>query len=224
MKRLMLAVWAGLVAVAVATPSFAADLPRPIFKAPAANPIYVPPFSWTGLYVGINGGYGWGKTSWTTPAGTTGDFNVKGGLVGGTLGYNMQFGSIVGGIETDVDASWIKGTNDPCGPCETRNNWLATARGRVGYAWDKFLPYLTGGAAFGNIKSNFAGGSDNNTKVGWTAGAGVEWAFMSEWSVKAEYLYVDLGSATCGVAVCGVDTDVSFRKVNIGRVGLNYRF
>ena len=67
----------------MATPSIAADLPRPVDKAPYKNsPVYVPPFSWTGFYVGINGGYGWGKSNWTVPG--TGDFDLKGGLIGGT--------------------------------------------------------------------------------------------------------------------------------------------
>src|SRR5471030_843937 len=137
MKRFMLAVCAGLLAVAVATPSFAADLPRPAYKAPFKNPIYVAPFSWTGFYIGINGGYGFGKSSWPN-AGTgltTGDFDVEGGLVGGTVGYNLQTGAWVWGVEGDIDASWIKGSTPAvfCVGCETRNDWLATGRGRIGY-------------------------------------------------------------------------------------------
>jgi outer membrane immunogenic protein len=226
MKRFMLAVCAGLLAVAVATPSFAADMPRPAYKAPFKNPIYVAPFSWTGFYVGINGGYGWGKSSWSDAFGISGDFNVKSALVGTTVGYNLQTGSWVWGVEGDIDVSWIKGSTPAlfCVGCETRNDWLATGRGRIGYAWDRWLPYLTGGAAFGDIKSNILGTSDTKTKIGWTVGAGIEYAFMGEWSVKAEFLYVDLGKATCGTAVCGIDTDVSFKKVNIGKIGVNYRF
>ena len=228
MKRFLLALGAGLLAIAVATPSFAADLPRPAYKAPFRNPVYVAPFSWTGLYVGINGGYGWGKTNWTfTGIGSTGDFNTKGGLVGGTVGYNLQTGAYVFGIEGDFDASWIKGSNSTfcvAPGCETKNQWFSTARGRVGYAWDRFLPYLTGGAAFGSIKMTPAANpSDTKNAVGWTAGGGVEWAFMGEWSAKLEYLYTDLGKVTCGAASCGVDTDVTF-KTNIVRVGVNYRF
>ena len=225
MKRFLTIACAGLLATAVASPSVAADLPRkaPIYKAP----VYVAGFSWTGFYVGINGGYGFGKSSWSNPLGSSGNFNVKGGLVGGTLGYNLQTGSWVFGLEGDVDASWIKGATTPfCGlpGCETRNRWLATGRGRIGYAWDRWLPYITGGAAFGDIKMTpFGGASETKTKIGWTLGGGFEYAFMGPWSAKIEYNYVDLGKATCGVATCGIDTDVKF-KANIVKVGVNYRF
>jgi outer membrane immunogenic protein len=228
MKRFMLAICAGLLAVAVATPSFAADLPRPAYKA-LRNPVYVAPFSWTGFYVGINGGYGWGKSDWSSAA-TTGSAKPKGGLVGGTVGYNLQTGAYVWGLEGDIDYSWIKGS-DTAGTgvcaapgCETKNTWLATARGRIGYAWDRFLPFLTGGVAFGNIKMSPNNTlSETKTNTGWTAGGGVEYAFMGEWSAKIEYLYVDLGKATCSAATCGIDTDVKF-KSNLVRLGLNYRF
>jgi opacity protein-like surface antigen len=129
----------------------------------------------------------------------------KGALVGATLGYNLQTGSWVWGLEADGDASWIKGSG--CGSnCETRNRWLGTGRTRIGCAWDRWLPYVTGGAAFGDVKmtpfSNCA--SENKTKVGWTAGVGVEYAFMGAWSVKLEYLYVDLGTSTFSVTTCGL--------------------
>ena len=168
MKRFILTACAGLLAAAVASPSFAADLPRPAYKAP---PVYVAPFSWTGFYVGINGGYGWGKSSWTEPLTSlsTGDFSTKGGLVGGTVGYNLQTGSWVWGLEGDFDFSWMKGTETTiCGTpgCETKNTWLATTRGRIGYAWDRWLPFITGGLAFGDIKATPGGGlSERATKT-----------------------------------------------------------
>ena len=225
MKRFLIAMGAGLLAAAVASPSFAADMRMPT-KAYRGDPVYVASFSWSGFYVGINGGYGFGKSSWTGTA-STGDFNVNGGLVGGTVGYNMQTGNFVFGLEGDFDASWIKGAETTfCGPvgCETKNTWLATGRGRIGYAWDRWLPFLTGGAAFGKIKMSDPGGlSESKTKLGWTLGAGVEYAFMGPWSAKLEYLYADLGKATCGAATCGLDTDVKF-KVNLIRAGVNYRF
>jgi outer membrane immunogenic protein len=227
MKRLLLAACAGLLAVAMGAPSFAADMPRPAYRPAYKAPMYIAPFSWSGFYVGINGGYGWGKSNWTNAAGSTGDFNTKGGLVGGTLGYNLQTGVWVWGLEGDFDASWIKGTDTTiCAApgCETRNRWLATARGRVGYASDRWLTFLTGGAAFGDIKMTPPGGaSETKTKVGWTLGGGVEYAFAGPWSAKLEYLYVDLGKATCGAATCGLDTQVTF-KSNIVRIGVNYRF
>lgn len=222
MKRIALSIGAGLLSLATAAPALSADFPR---KAPLYSSGYG--FSWTGFYVGINGGYGWGKSSWTNTAGSTGDFTVKGTLIGGTLGYNQQTGAFVFGIEADADASWIKGADTAtcgAGGCETRNRWLATGRGRIGYAWDRFLPYVTGGVAIGDLKMTTpVGTSETKTKVGYTLGAGVEYAFMGPWSAKLEYLYADLGKATCGAATCGLDTDVSFRT-NIVKLGVNYRF
>ena len=144
--------------------------------AKAAPAYVVPPlYNWTGFYVGINGGYGWGTSSFSAPF-TTGSFDTSGGLVGGTLGYNWQSGQVVFGLEGDLDWTSIRGSS-PCGAssCETRNDWLGTVRGRLGYAFDRFMPYVTGGAAFGNIKTSIAGfGSSSDTNIGWTLGAGIE--------------------------------------------------
>ncbi len=226
MKRFILSAVAALFAAATATPSLAADLARPAYKAP----IYVAPFSWSGFYIGINGGYGWAKSDWTSAV-TSGSTDPKGWLVGGTLGYNLQTGVWVWGLEGDIDWSNIKGsTTGGTGVCsgalgcETRNRWLATTRGRIGYAFDRWLPFITGGAAFGDVKmSPNTGLSETKTKVGWTVGGGLEYAFLSGWSAKAEYLYVDLGKSTCSAATCLVDTDVTFRA-NLFRLGVNYRF
>jgi outer membrane immunogenic protein len=158
--------------------------------------------------------------------------NVKGGLLGGTIGYNLQTGSWVWGLEGDLDASWMDGSSvggaagTVCSGagCSTKNKWFGTARGRIGYAWDRWLPYITGGASFGDIKATSnTGASVDKSKVGWTVGAGVEWAFTGAWSAKLEYLYADLGKITCDAATCGTSTDVSF-KTNVVRLGVNYRF
>ena len=134
------------------------------------------------------------------------DFNTSGGLVGGTLGYNYQMGQAVFGLEGDIDWSNIRGSASACAgtTCETRNDWLGTARGRIGYAFDRFMPYVTGGAAFGDIKASAAGiGDANETKAGWTVGGGVEAAIAGPWTAKVEYLYVDLGR---GASFVGSDT------------------
>jgi outer membrane immunogenic protein len=225
MKRFTLMACAGLMAAAMATPSLAADLPRPAFKAP----VYVAPFSWTGFYVGINGGYGWGNVDVSTPAGTTTSSNQTGWLIGGTAGYNLQTGNWVWGLEGDLDYALIKGNasnTTACagGTCTFKDTYFATARGRIGYALDRWLPYFTGGAAFSGVKATSATGvSSTNNSVGWTVGGGVEYAFLGAWSAKLEYLYADLGKSTCGVTICGVGTDFD-PKVNIVRAGINYRF
>jgi outer membrane immunogenic protein len=221
MKRFTLAACAGLLAALMALPSFAADMPRPAYKATSS----AEPWNWTGFYVGINGGYGWGKSSWTDPvaATTTGDFNFTGAQVGGTIGYNLQMSQIVLGAEADIDASWIRGT-DATVCCETKNTWMGTARVRLGYAFDRWLPFISGGAAFGDVRMTPLGfASATDTRFGWTAGGGLEYAFMGAWSAKVEYLYADLGRSSCGAGTCGVANDVTF-KTSIVRGGINYHF
>src|ERR1700691_4485339 len=149
MKRVFLA----LISVAALTATAAAaDLPprpapQPYYKAPA----YVPAFSWAGFYIGLNGGGGFGRSVWDT----TGGFDISGGLVGGTVGYNYQFGQAVAGIEADIDWADINGTtNTFCTfGCKTSDTWLSTVRGRLGYAADRFLPFVTGGVAFGDVRA-----------------------------------------------------------------------
>src|SRR5262245_58503958 len=225
----------GLLALAGGSAT-AADLAPYYQSGPGYNPIY----TWTGFYVGINGGGGWGTSKWDG----LNSFDVSGGLIGGTVGYNWQFGPAVVGAEGDIDWSGIKGTTTVLCPggCETRNKWLATVRGRIGYAFDRFLPYFTGGLAVGDINASLPltaglpvrpitptlpvpvspGGSITN--AGWTVGAGLEVGVVSNVSLKAEYLYVDLGNFNCGLN-CGLPPggNVSF-TTNIFRGGANLRF
>jgi len=206
----------------------AADMSRPAYRAPP--PAYVVPiYNWTGFYVGANAGYGWGSTNWSALGSS---FDLKGGLVGGQIGYNWQFGQFVYGIEGDIDWTNINGNSTVNGPlgcagnvCTTTNNFLSTVRGRVGYAIDRWMPYLTGGLAVGNIETTtpFTTGV-NQTNAGWTLGGGLEVAVAPNWTVKAEYLHVDLGSTNCGSA-CGfpLGNSVDF-TTNILRGGVNYKF
>ena len=185
---------------------------------------FIQPNTWTGFYIGINGGGAWGDSKWSS----IGTFDMSGAMVGGTVGYNWQFGSPwVLGLEGDVDWTNIDGSSNAicAAGCKTSNSWLATVRGRIGYAFDRFLPYFTGGAAFGEVKGSVAGfGSFSETKVGWTVGGGLEYAFVDNWTVKLEYLYVDLGKAHCNAACSGGDPfDVTF-QTGIVRGGVNYKF
>src|SRR5258708_23629308 len=191
-----------LLALAAAGAVRAADLSvAPIYKAP---PMAAPQaYNWSGFYVGLNGGGGWGTSNWDS----AGSFNLSGGVIGGTAGVNWQMGHAVLGFEGDGDWSNLKGssTSTRCvAGCSTNNDWLATVRGRAGYAFDRFLPYVTGGLAVGDIKAGtpgFAGATQTN--AGWTAGGGVELALTNNWTAKAEYLHVDLGNMNCGFN-CGV--------------------
>ena len=216
-----------LAALAFLTTSFAAraaDIPPPIYKGPRAVVAY---YNWTGFYVGLNAGYGFGSSDWS--AVPTASNKPTGFLVGGTLGYNYQVGSWVFGIEGDFDWSNVKGSAD-CAvgvTCETSSAWLATFRGRLGYAFDRWLPYLTAGGAYGNVKAEVSvpafglSASSSSSQFGWAFGAGLEYAFMGNWTAKIEYLYVDLGSFDTGPAP--IVNNVSFKE-NIVRAGLNYKF
>ena len=199
----------------------AADIPSPSYKAPAyVGPSYA---NWTGFYVGINGGYGFGTSNWDVPALA---LKPKGALAGATFGYNFQTGTWVWGLEGDYDWSGMKDSVGcyGAGTCETKLSWLATGRARLGYAgWSNWLPYITGGAAYGNVKASSPFGDASKSRLGWTAGVGVEYAFWSNWSLKLEYLYVDLGKFDCGLS-CGAAPDNVTFKSSLVRVGLNYRF
>jgi outer membrane immunogenic protein len=154
-------------------------------------------------------------------------------LLGATLGYNYQAGSSswVFGIEGDIDWSSIGG--QITGPVmgipatfETQLPWLNTFRGRVGYAFGPILPYVTAGGAFGGVRatdsitipgSGYVLGGLSDVRLGWSAGAGLEYALNQNLSVKAEYLYVDLGSDIL------VLDDVKF-SAHLLRGGINWRF
>jgi outer membrane immunogenic protein len=218
MRKLLLAS-VGILALGI-TAASAADLGpvrQPIVKAP----VYVPPvWSWAGPYIGINGGYGFGRSDFSSPF-ASGGFDANGAMVGGTLGYNWQFGQTVLGLEGDIDWSDMSGSS-PCGgvtTCDVRNDWLGTVRGRLGYSFDRIMPYITGGLAVGNIKTSIGGvGSADETKAGWTVGGGIEAHISGPWTAKLEYLHVDLGR---GASIAG--SDAKFHA-DIVRAGLNYKF
>jgi outer membrane immunogenic protein len=227
---------AAAIAVAACRPALAADLP--IISYPPPLPVAV--YNWTGIYLGINGGFGTGNSNWSDgPIGTTGSFSTSGFLIGGTAGINYQIGEYVFGIEGDGDWTNLHGNSGPtCGAisavvippvsCQTQSQWLATVRGRVGYAFDRILLYGTGGAAFGNIQTGLNPPStfDSSVEAGWTVGAGLEFAFAQNWTAKVEYLFVDLPNASCTtVGNCGgaAGSIVSFNE-NIFRAGVNFKF
>jgi outer membrane immunogenic protein len=219
----------------------AADIATPSPPTPPSS--YFPttaPINWGGFYIGVNGGYGFGTSKWTAAAaspaagGTIGSFNTSGLLVGGTLGLNLQANAFVFGVETDGDWTNLNGSssNGYCSSvtanatCETKSDWLSTARIRIGYAFNQILVYGTGGIAFGDIQSglNPPATFGSSINVGWTAGAGIEYAFAQNWSAKIEYLYINLGNVSCPVN-CGpaVPFTVPLAE-NVIRAGVNFKF
>jgi outer membrane immunogenic protein len=188
-----------------------------------------PLYNWTGFYIGINGGGAWGRSDWDA---IPGEFDISGGMVGGTIGYNWQTAAWVFGLEGDADWANINGstTGGTCFglPCKAENNFLATVRGRLGYAFDRFMPYVTGGLAVGNIKTSYPGFTTvDDTNAGWTAGGGIEFAFAGNWTAKVEYLHVDLGDVSCTVGTaCFVAGSGNTAKLTeeVLRGGVNFRF
>ncbi len=247
MKRILIA---GALALVAGGQALAADLPQaapppPPPRAPAVYvPTVVPTYNWGGVYLGINGGYGFGTSEWTLTGLSSGSFDTKGFLAGGQIGANFQAGWFVGGIEADLDWTDINGNSVGGGGTlgasiplpatttfQTKNDWLGTARVRAGVAADRVLVFVTGGAAFGNVIAGpsvaIPGHPANNssTEFGWTAGGGVEVALAQNWTAKVEYLYVDLANGSCTTA-CGSPTPapaVTFKESLI-RAGVNFKF
>ncbi len=223
MKQRVFAGCLALGALVAAPCAQAADLSlEPLYKAPPAQ--YSPAYNWSGFYLGLNGGGGWGDSHWQG----IGHVDLSGGQAGGTAGYNWQLGSAVLGLEGDIDWSGLQGstTNALCpgGTCSTSDTWLSTVRGRAGYAFGSVMPYVTGGLAVGDIRAATPLGSASDTNAGWTVGAGVEFALPGNWSAKAEYLHVDLGDTNCGTACGGTPNENVSLHEDVFRAGVNYHF
>ncbi len=216
----------------------AADLPmRPEYPPPA--PVAVQQvYNWTGFYVGVNGGYGWGSQD---PLNIITDrfdrfsHNIAGGAFGGTIGAQIQAAHVVMGLEADLDWANITGSSVTSataggvligGPfnAKTEVDWESTVRARVGYANDNWLFYGTGGLALLGAKTTLttAGGAavcgavfpnctPTNRQAGLVLGAGVEYGITPALSAKLEYLYIAAASLE-------VSTHSEIRA------GLNYRF
>ena len=202
----MKAILAGLaLAAAVAAPASAADL---AYRAPVAYAAPAPVFTWGGFYLGANAGYGWGEADFSD--------DTNGFLGGIQAGYNWQNpGSpLVIGLETDIQATNIESPTFSV-------DYFGTVRARLGWAVDQFLIYGTGGFAYGRGNYELAGLSNKQTSTGWTIGGGGEYAVTPNWSVKAEYLYVDLGSETYNTVAGPLDIGTT---ANVLRMGVNYKF
>jgi outer membrane immunogenic protein len=220
-----------------------------LLKAPPHAP---PIYSWTGCYLGIENGGGWGESrvhaaSSARPAlaglPITNPFDVGGGLFGGTVGCNYQIANVVLGIEDDLAWTNGRGSARDIPPFNVRatnsikEDWLDTLRGRVGLTWGRLLVYGTGGAAFANVGLNVCTSlfcvSDSQTRIGWTAGLGGEWVVWADpartFTLKVEYLHADFGTGLFinPPVIVGATTVVS-RNVTLTedfvRAGVNWKF
>jgi outer membrane immunogenic protein len=239
----------------------AADLAaRPYTKAPilAAPVIY----DWSGFYIGAHGGGVWGDRRWdeTAEIGLFGfsaplhaNHNVTGALAGGQVGFNVQSGPWVFGVQGD--AAWTDAKSDalcnttfppPGAPgasyrCAAKADWLASATVRGGYSWDRALFYVKGGGAW--MKENYQFGRaeavaapffpmfiNSDTRSGWTVGAGLEYAFLPNWTGFIEYNYYDFGTARetvtgVGIIPAGTTLDIDIRtQLHVVKAGINYKF
>jgi high affinity Mn2+ porin len=227
---------AGLGTIVLASAAGAADM---ALKAPALKAIY----DWTGFYVGGHFGYGGGSlgpgTNPLPEQGVVFPHSVTGLIGGYQIGYDRQFANhVVLGVEADATFSApLDGAalgRVPPVPFNTTLDYVGTVRGRIGYAIGTWMPYLTGGLAWGhthiNINSDPAGaGSDIISSVGhyqpgWTAGLGVEFAVSGNWSAKLEYDYVELSRRMydlSGFLLPGINVDP---RISFAKIGLNYHF
>ncbi len=252
MKRLLSAgvPAAALFAAALIVPASAADIYRGD-AAPSLKDGPAPHLSWTGFYIGANGGYAWnasGPELYSNLA--VGDHSVspEGGFGGAQLGYNVQ-GFLVPrgviGIEADIQGGDISGTSKfehrvagvlfSSGTGVSKTDWFGTVRGRLGYAFDRTLVYATGGLAYGDVQNSvsFSPGhisyKFNDTVTGYVVGGGLEHKIDKKWSIKAEYQYINLGehdlsSPTMRNWSSYADAKLGDNDIHTARVGLNYSF
>jgi outer membrane immunogenic protein len=215
----------------IGAPAMAADLGKPYYKAPP--PALAPPqiFSWTGCYLGVRAGGGWGRTEFFDPdvqlfAPVGGSLNddTKGAVVGGSLGCDYQFatsfviGAEVAGYWANIGGDQNVGftTGSPgvtvSGTAHSQTDWLASIAGRLGFAWDRLLVYGKGGVAFAGDKYSMVGQTvclglciggnapqplnvnGSETRLGWVAGVGLEYAFWDHWSATLEYDWYQFGT------------------------------
>jgi outer membrane immunogenic protein len=239
MKRFLSAIAGGFASFATCIAAQAADLPQePAYKAPIVLP--APVYNWTGIYFGVNGGYGFGQQ---TPGSLFGDtfsafnYDANGWLAGLTAGAQLQSGHTVMGLEADIDWANITGSSRgpmsfngaPIGTATLSSSLssISTARARIGYALDNWLFYATGGLAVTNETSSLTGpvgfvcgtGAFNsppcsslaNLHLGLAAGAGFEYGITPNLSAKAEWIWIGAGAGNT-------------LKDNMLRAGLNFRF
>ncbi|MDR0254107.1 MAG: porin family protein [Brucellaceae bacterium] len=207
------------------TSAFAAD--AIVYNEPA--PVVADTFSWTGGYIGLNAGYAGGQNKLNVYDGLSAKDNSNGFLGGIQAGYNWQFDQTIVGIETDFQGAGLKSKaelsfNGQSEAAEAKINWFGTTRVRLGYTpVDRFMVYATGGVAYGKIKASAYDFSQSDTKVGYTVGAGAEYALTNNVTLKTEYLYTDLGKLKLD-DVNGERFGEVKAPFHTVRVGVNYKF
>ena len=238
MKRLIILAAAAITVGAVA-PAAAADLPA---RAPAAYSkapaIVEAAYDWSGFYVGINGGGATSNVDWNADgspgfaSGDEGSHKPSGGTVGGQIGYRWQMQSVVFGLEAQGNWADFSGSNAsllfPGQTNQTKIDAFGLFTGQIGYAWDRALLYVKGGAAvtdnkYTSITTGLGVDTANETRWGAAVGAGIEYAFAPSWSVGFEYDHLFMGNNDV-VSNAGFIADHIKEDVDLFTARVNYKF
>jgi outer membrane immunogenic protein len=199
--------------------------------------VEVPVFSWAGGYIGTQVGYGWGDSKFSdrfdADAIDYGSISMSpDGFIGGIYaGYNFVAGeNVVLGIDADITYSGLEESYSQRGDVnaaaiDSELRWSGAVRARLGYAADRFLPYIAGGVAFGQVKNqvyvNSLSWDDDQTLTGWTIGAGVDYAMTDNVILRLEYRYTDYGDKDFSFDGAGVRNDFTTNDI---RLGIAYKF
>jgi outer membrane immunogenic protein len=236
MRKIVLALTSAVASLIVSNAALAADLPARPYTAPA---VVLPNWNWTGFYAGLNAGYGWGdQTLIVTGAGSGSIKTSPSGFAGGgQIGYNWQAPNrFVFGVEADIQGANLKNTTNgtltvlgvPVAVNTTgKVDYFGTVRGRLGYAVGSWMPYFTGGWAYGGASSSgtiggIAFSGSNSRTDGWTLGGGVEWMFGANWIAGVEYLYISFPGSS--ITAAGVTASTNDFTANVVRGRVSYKF
>jgi outer membrane immunogenic protein len=244
MKKLLLAA-VGLVALGISAPALAADLAaRPYTKAPSMIPAL---YDWSGLYLGINGGWGSSHKCWditnnagviVAPPAPEGCHDATGGTAGGQVGYRWQSSAWVFGVEAQGNWADFKGSNVnvfiPTVRDQSKIEAFGLFTGQVGYAWDTVLFYVKGGGAVvsdkfstTSIVTGLIVDSAPQTRWGGAVGAGLEYSFAPSWSLGVEYDHMFMGTKdVSSFTPAGLfsATDRIRQDVDLVTARINYRW
>jgi outer membrane immunogenic protein len=229
MKKFLLT---GVALAALGGSALAADLPvRRGMPVKAPEPVSYG-YNWSGFYIGAHAGAGWGEKCWrdTVSGLADGCHDGDGWLGGGQVGFNVQSGQFVFGVEFSGSIADITGSHTSTlfapDTYSSDINSLFMLTGRVGMTFDRVLLYVNGGGAWVRHEFEYASGgftdSVKKNRTGWTVGAGLEWGFTPNWSIAAQYNYIDLGNNDVNFPTFGPST--VDHEMHLATVRLNYRF
>jgi outer membrane immunogenic protein len=213
-------------------PALAADLPaRRAMPVKAPEPVSYG-YNWSGFYIGAHAGGGFGEKCFTFAGATDGCHDTDGFLGGGQVGFNVQSGQFVFGVEFSGSFADINGSHNAVQTLgDTYNsdmNTLLLFTGRVGMTFDRLLIYVTGGGAWARDEFTYAtpgaSAATKQNRTGWTIGAGLEYGLSPNWSIAAQYNYVDLGDKDVTFGPPIAFTARADQDIHLATVRLNYRF